>query len=313
MLFDAVVLFFFLGVVIHLSGAKFRLPESLYQFLSIFLMVAIGLKGGIALSKHFDWALVVVTIAVMVLGVLLPIIAYPLIRYAGGFKQQDSASIAAHYGSVSVATFAVAIALLESQNIAYEAYFPVFVVVLEFPAIIVAMYLCKNTENSRSIGSFVKEVGSHQSILLMLGSLLIGLSAGESSDKLMPFFKDMFHGILALFLLEMGIVSAMQIKKLKQNGLFLISLACFLPILNGLIGAGWAMMLGFSAGGIFLMVVLAASASYIAVPVAMRSMLPKANHGLGLTASLGITFPFNIMAGLPVYWGLAQWLSVSPP
>lgn len=311
MLFDAVVLFFFLGIVIHLMGSNFRLPGGLYQFLSIFLMIAIGLKGGIALSKHLDTTLLLITLAVMVLGIILPLLAYPLLRYAGGFAKEESASVAAHYGSVSVGTFAVAIALLEAKGIAYEPYFPVFVVVLEFPAILVAMYLCAGRSKEQSAISFIKELGTHQSLLLMLGSLLIGLIAGQGTEKLMPFFQDMFHGVLALFLLEMGIVCATQIRKLKQNGLFLISLACLLPLINGLIGAVWGVGLGFSVGGIFLLVVLAASASYIAVPVAMRSMLPDTNHGYGLTASLGVTFPFNILAGLPVYWGLAQWLSTA--
>ena len=308
MTFDAVILFFFLGAIIHFSGSSYRLPKDIYQFLSLFLMIAIGLKGGIALSANFDPKILPLSVGVLMLGLLLPLVAYPLLRYFGGFNKENAASFAAHYGSVSVGTYAVAIALLESQSISYEAYFPVLVVLLEFPAIIVAMYLCQDSKQS-SLVSFGKELGKHHSLIVMLGCVGIGIIGGSSVEKLMPVFGDLFYGLLALFLLEMGIISAKQLRQFRTDGLFTLSMATFLPVINSFFGLALGLFMDLSAGGLFLMMVLAASASYIAVPVAMRSMLPNANHDIGLTASLGVTFPFNILAGMPIYLAIALALA----
>ena len=259
----------------------------------------------------------------MMLGFLLPIIAFPLLSYFGEFSRDNAASIAAHFGSVSIGTYAVAVALLESQNIAYEAYFPVFVVLLEFPAMIIGMLLAKsrldkNRINKSSSGAdtgnktqakhWLKEVFCNQSLVLLFGGMTIGMIAGEQTIKVMPLFSDLFYGVLAIFLLEMGILAAGKIKDLKMNGSFLIAFGILMPIVNGMIGGLLGSALGLSVGGVFLTIVLSASASYIAVPMAMRTMIPSANPALGLTTSLGVTFPFNIVVGLPIYWLFAQWL-----
>lgn len=307
---DIIVLFFILGVIAKLIGSGFRFPDGLHQGISIFLMLAIGLKGGTALADHISIDILTKSVFIMLLGFSLPLIAYPLLSYFGDFSREDSAAVAAHYGSVSIGTYAVAVALLESQSIAYEAYFPVFVVLLEFPAMIVAMILAKSNSGSNQISmkSWISEVFGNQSIILLFGGLVIGLIAGEQTAKVMPFFNDLFYGVLAIFLLEMGILAAARLSALKLNGLFLTSFGIFMPLVNGIIGALLGDALGFSAGGIFLTMVLSSSASYIAVPMAMRTMIPNANHALGLTTSLGVTFPFNIIIGLPVYWIFAQWL-----
>ncbi|MEP1741474.1 MAG: sodium-dependent bicarbonate transport family permease [Kangiellaceae bacterium] len=304
---DIMILFFMLGVVARLIGSELKLPKGLYQAISLFLMLAIGLKGGMALAEHVSLELITQSLIIMLLGLLFPLIAFPILNKIGAFSKNDSAAIAAHFGSVSIGTFAVAIALLESQNIVYETYFPLFVVLLEFPAIVVGFMLAKDKNSNVSMSEWGKEIISNQSMVLMFGGLIIGLIAGEQSVKVMPLFSDLFYGVLALFLLEMGIVAAERIKDLKQNGLFLTAFSMVMPIINGTIGGAVGTFLGFSAGGIFLTIVLSASVSYIAVPLAMRSLLPTANHSLGLTASLGVAFPFNIVIGLPLYWLMASW------
>lgn len=309
MVIDAVVAFFILGIVCQLLGAKMAFPEGLYKTLSMFLMIAIGLKGGIALQQHVDPALVSMSIAVVAFGLLLPLVAYPILRYFGQLDKINAGAIAAHYGSVSVATYAVAVALLEAQNIAYEAYFPLFVVLLEMPAILVGLVLAKGSFKVVNAHFVKQELIANQSILLMLGSLIIGYIGGSSVTKLAPFFIELFSGVLALFLLKMGLIAGEQLSSLKKNSVFLISFAMLMPLLGGFAGTGLGVMLSLSAGGIALMAVLGASASYIAVPAAMKQSLPEANAGMSITASLGITFPFNVLIGVPFFIALAGYLA----
>ena len=225
MFIDAVVAFFILGIVCQLTGAKLAVPEGLYKTLSMFLMIAIGLKGGIALQQHIDPTLLVMSVSVVMFGLLIPLIAYPLLRYFGKLDRINSGAIAAHYGSVSVATYAVAISLLEAQSISYEAYFPLFVVLLEMPAIIVGLVLARGSMAHINFDFLKKELIANQSILLMVGSLLIGYFGGTSVSKLTPFFVELFSGVLALFLLKMGFVAGEQLSTLKNNSLFLICFA----------------------------------------------------------------------------------------
>ncbi|REL28963.1 sodium-dependent bicarbonate transport family permease [Thalassotalea euphylliae] len=308
MIVDAVVAFFILGIVCQLLGAKMAFPDGLYKALSMFLMIAIGLKGGLALQAHVDPSLLTMSIAVIAFGLVLPLVAYPLLRYFGQLDKINAGAVAAHYGSVSVATYAVAVALLEANNISYEAYFPLFVVLLEMPAIIIGLMLAKG--NLKVVnGEFIKkELVANPSILLMLGGLAIGYVGGTSVEKLSPFFIELFSGVLALFLLKMGIIAAEQLTALKKNSLFLVSFAILMPMIGGLAGTGLGLSMGLSAGGVALMAVLGASASYIAVPAAMKQSLPEANAGMSITASLGITFPFNVLIGVPFFIALGSYL-----
>ncbi|TQV84332.1 sodium-dependent bicarbonate transport family permease [Aliikangiella coralliicola] len=305
---DVIILFFILGVIAKISRSGLNIPAGLHQGISIFLMLAIGLKGGIALAGHISYDILKQSFVIMMSGFLFPLIAYPLLTYFGGFSRDNSASVAAHFGSVSIGTYAVAVALLESQNIAYEAYFPVFVVLLEFPAMIIGVILAKSTNKKLSAKTWLKEIFANQSLVLLFGGMAIGVIAGEQTAKIMPFFADLFYGVLAIFLLEMGILAAGKLADLKKNGSFLVAFGILMPLINAAAGGLLGSALGFSAGGIFLTIVLSASASYIAVPMAMRTMIPSANPALGLTASLGVAFPFNIVVGLPIYWLFAQWL-----
>lgn len=306
---DIVIAFFLLGIVAKLLRANIQFPTSLYQSLTLFLMLAIGLKGGIALAENSDWQLVPQSLAVMMFGFVLPLIAFPILFYIGQLNKADSASIAAHYGSVSVGTYAVAVALLEAQGIAYEAYFPLFVVLLEMPAIIVGIALVNASDKGVDKRKLIHEIFCNQGMVLMVGALLIGYWANDRAGSITPLFQDLFHGVLALFLLEMGLVAGSKLKELRTMGPFIIAFSVAMPLVGGALGCLLGQLIGLSIGGSILLAVLGASASYIAVPAAMRVAVPQANASLSITSSLGVTFPFNVLVGIPCYVLFTQWVA----
>ena len=304
---DPIILFFLLGLIAGLARAELRLPAAIYDFVSILLLLAIGLKGGIELAKQPFGALLPQILAVLVMGFALPLVAYPVLRFLGRFKRADAASIAAHYGSVSVGTYAVAVAYFGTREIFFEAHMPLLLVVLEVPAILVGIVLARGVTRETRWGAVMHEVFLGKGIVLLLGGLLIGWIAGpEGVVSIKPLFFDLFKGILAIFLLEMGLITAAQIGSLRQYGLFLLGFGVLMPVFSAVVGAllGWA--LGLSVGGTAVLATLAASASYIAVPAAMRVSVPEANPTLSLTAALGITFPFNVLVGVPLYHAMAE-------
>jgi len=307
---DVVIAFFLLGVVARLLRADIHFPVALHQTLTLFLLLAIGLKGGVALAAHASWSLLPQALAVVAFGLVLPLLAFPLLRQIGHFTRVDAASVAAHYGSVSIGTYAVGAALLEARAIPFESYFPFFVALLEVPAIAVGLILARQGQ-AIAWRPLIGELGRNQGLFLLLGSLLIGVAWAGRVDSVLPLFRDLFHGALALFLLDMGLRAASRLPDLRQHGPFIAAFGVFMPLLGGLLGGllGWT--LGLSTGGVFLLAVLGASASYIAVPAAMQVALPEANQGLAMTASLGVTFPFNVLAGLPVYALYAHWLTAA--
>ena len=306
MALDPVVLFFILGLTAGLMRAEMRLPSAIYEFLSVILLIAIGLKGGIELSKQPFTALLPDISLVLIMGFVLPLLAFPIFYFVGRFKKADAASIAGHYGSVSVGTYAVAASYLAALGITYEAHMPLFLVVLEIPAIIVAIVLVRGISKQTKWGKLSHEIFLGKSIVLLIGGLLIGWVAGEESIKsISGMFFDPFKGVLALFLLEMGLIAASQVSTLKRYGVFLLSFGIVFPIISAVIGIGTALILNLSIGGAVMLATLAASASYIAVPAAMRIALPESNPTLSLTASLGVTFPFNIVFGVPLYHQIA--------
>lgn len=309
MVLDIVICFFLLGLFAGLVRSDLRLPSGLYDTLTILLLLAIGLKGGIELSKQPLDQLWWQGIVVMVLGVLLALIAFPALRWLGGFGRQDAAAIAAHYGSVSVATFAVALAFLDRLGIYYESHVLVFLVLMEMPAIAVGILLAKGIHADRGEwGRLLHEVFLNKGLLLMGGGLVIGAVMGEEgSASVKPLFIDLFKGILALFLVEMGLVVADRIGDLRRSGLFLLGFGIVMPLIGALLGIVTAQWLGLSVGGAVLLATLAASASYIAVPAAMRIAVPEANHAAAIAVSLGVTFPFNVAIGIALYTQLAQW------
>lgn len=305
---DIVVAFFVLGACACLLKSDLKLPQSLYQSLTVFLMIAIGLKGGAALADHASLSLVPQSIAIVIFGLLLPLIAFPLLSWVGHFSRDDAASIAAHYGSVSVGTYAVAVAVLESRGVPYEPHFPLFVVLLEMPAIAVGIALARKPGQVIKWRPLLHEMFCNQGIVLMAGSLFIGYLAGDQLQTIMPLFGSLFHGMLALFLLQMGIIAASRIADIKLRAPFITAFGVVMPLIGAVLGGGLGYLLGFSAGGVMLLAVLGASASYIAVPAVMKTALPDANHGVAIAASLAITFPFNVLVGIPLYLAASQWL-----
>lgn len=311
MVLDIVICFFLLGLFAGLVRSDLRLPSGLYDTLTILLLLAIGLKGGIELSKQPLAQLWWQGLVVMALGALLALLAFPLLRLLGRFGRADAAAIAAHYGSVSVATFAVALAFLDRADIPYESHVIVFLVLMEMPAIAVGILLAKGIHADRGEwGRLLHEVFLNKGLLLMGGGLVIGAVMGEEgSASVKSLFVDLFKGILALFLVEMGLVVADRIADLRRCGLFLLGFGVAMPLLGAAFGLATAQLLGLSAGGAALLATLAASASYIAVPAAMRIAVPEANHGVAIAASLGITFPFNVAVGIALYTNIAQrWI-----
>lgn len=307
---EPVVVFFLLGVIGGLLHSDLKFPPAFYDAMSIYLLLAIGLKGGVELARHPLSSVLLPSLGVLLLGVAIPLIAFPLLRYIGGLKRPDAASIAAHYGSVSVVTFAVATAYLVRQDIPYEALLTVFLVLLEAPAIVIGVMLARGVGTSASLGKVALEVVLGKSVFLLLGGLTVGWIIGPAGmPPLNLLFVDLFKGILALFLLEMGLVAARQSGALRRFGPFLLVFAVLMPLLSAALGLVTGRVLGLSVGGITLLATLAASASYIAAPAAMRIAVPDANPALSLGASLGITFPFNLLLGIPLYHQGAIWIN----
>lgn len=306
---DPIIAFFIFGIVAGLARSELRLPSAIYDFLSTTLLLAIGLKGGIELAKQPFLALAPQIGSVFMMGLLLPLVAFPLLRLAGGFGRADAASIAAHYGSVSVGTFAVGIAYMHSRGVYYEEHMSLLLVVLEIPAILVGILLARGLSKQTQWGSVAHEIFAGKGVILLLGGLAIGWVAGPTGiESIAPFFFDLFKGVLALFLLEMGIITASKLGSLRRYGLFIIAFGVAMPLFSALVGGLLATLLGLSVGGTAMLATLAASASYIAVPAAMRISVPEANPTLSLAASLGVTFPFNVLVGIALYYELAVWL-----
>ncbi len=310
MALDIVVCFYLLGVFAGLVRSDLRLPASLYDTLSMILLLAIGLKGGIELSKHSAGGLPLQLTTLVMLGALMTLLAFAALRWLASFDRNDAACIAAHYGSVSVGTFAVCIAFLDHAGVAYESHAAIFVVVMEMPAIAFGIMLAKGLRRDAQWGQLAHEVFLNKGMLLMGGGLAIGALLGEAgTTSIKPLFFDLFKSVLALFLLEMGLITADRAADLKRCGLFLLGFGITMPVVGAGIGAIAGHWLGLSIGGIAILATLAASASYIAVPAAMRIAIPEARHGLAIATSLGITFPFNVTIGIPLYLKLAQWLA----
>lgn len=309
MTFEPVVLFFLLGVFAGLTRSDLKVPGSIYEALSIFLLLAIGLQGGVKLAEFELSELIIPALSILFVGSLIPLVAFPVLRYLGRLSRPDSASIAAHYGSVSVVTFSVGVALLAKEGIDFEGYMIVFLVLLEMPALVIGVMLARYGVGSVRWGRLMHEVFFGKSILLLAGGLVIGYVAGAEGIKPLDLlYFDLFKGILALFLLEMGLVAASRMASLREYGFFLTSFAIITPMISAAIGTvlGWA--LGLSVGGTMLLATLYASASYIAAPAAMRIAVPQANPALSIGAALGITFPFNIFIGIPLYLWMAETL-----
>ncbi len=307
---DPVIWFFVLGLVAGVARADLRLPSAIYDFVSTLLLLAIGLKGGVELARDGGGLPLGELGGILLLGFLLPLPAYAAARGIGRLGRADAASLAAHYGSVSVGTYAVVIGYLATRGIEFEARAPVWVVLLEVPAIVAGILLARGLSRKLAWGHLLRELFLGRSVVLLLGGLAIGWIAGpDGTAPIQPLFFDLFKGILALFLLEMGLIAAAQLPTLRRHGVFIVAFGLLAPLAFAVTGALLGRALGLSPGGVTVLATLAASASYIAAPAAIRTAVPEANPALSLTASLAVTFPFNIIVGIPLYERLAAALA----
>lgn len=302
---DVVVLFFLLGLFAGLARSELKLPPQLYDSLSLVLLLAIGLKGGEGLAQQPLLPLLPQFGAVILLGIVQTLLAFAVLRRR--FATADAAATAAHYGSVSVATFAVGVNWLNARGIDFEPQLPIFLAIMEVPPIVLGILLARGFKAGTNWRKLGHEAFFGKGVVLLLGGMAIGWSAGpEGLAPIKPLFFDLFKGALAIFLLEMGLIVARQAGELRRQGAFLIGFGVLMPVFSALLGIGCGMLLGLSAGGVALLATLAASASYIAVPATMRLAVPEANPALSLAAVLGVTFPFNILAGIPFYYWLTE-------
>lgn len=311
-LLSPAVLFFLLGAVGALVKTDLKFPEPLYAALTIYLLVAIGFKGGSAVAQAGLAAVWLPALGGLALGALIPLWCYPVLRW-GKLSGVDAASIAAHYGSVSAVTFLAVSNFLKASGVAFEGYMAALLAVMESPAIIVGILLGRRAMGSSTggkksgLGAVLHEAVLGRSVYLLLGGLLVGyLSGARGYDATAPFFVAPFQGIVALFLLEMGFVAGRRVNDLRATGPFLIGFGLLMPLINGAAGAFAGTLLGLSPGGTAVMATLAASASYIAAPAAMRLSLPDAKPALSLAAALAVTFPFNVTLGIPLYYEMAE-------
>ncbi|NOT74905.1 MAG: sodium-dependent bicarbonate transport family permease [Cyclobacteriaceae bacterium] len=304
------VLAFLLGIIASRIKSDLKFPDSLYQSLTIYLLIAIGLKGGYKLSlasfsEVFQPALVAIALCC-----LIPLWTYWLMRKAGKFDVYNAAALAAHYGSVSAVTFSAALAFHETLGISFEGFMPSMLAMMEIPAILIGISLARinsaSNNNSAGIKEIARELFAGKSSLLLLGFLVIGFLVGKSGwEQVAPLFDVPFKGVLTLFLLEAGLMAGRKLSDLKKGGAFLIAFGIMFPMIHAVLGIFLGHLAGLSLGGATILGVLAASASYIAAPAACRVALPEANPSYYLTAALAITFPFNILIGLPLYHELA--------
>ncbi|AEG93178.1 sodium-dependent bicarbonate transport family permease [Ramlibacter tataouinensis] len=309
---DPVVLFFLLGLAARLLRSELRLPEGLYDILAFYLLLAIGLKGGVELSRQPLADIGTQVAACVGLGLAIPFALVPVLR-ALGFSRADSASLAGHYGSVSVVTFALAAAYLQRQAVPVEAHAALWVALMEAPGLVAAILLARwpgagnQTTPWRQLGH---DVFLGRSVLLLVGGIAIGVGLGEAGmAPLQAVFVEPFKGVLALFLLELGLVVGSRLPAVRTFGWRLLGFAVIAPLALAVAGALVGVAVGLSTGGVALMATLAASASYIAAPTAMRIAVPEADPALSITAALAVTFPFNLLLGIPLYLQLARALS----
>jgi hypothetical protein len=318
---------FLLGIVARVIKSELALPRDLYTALSIYLLLALGLKGGVELSHTTLQAFIKPALATIALGCITPISAYWFLRRFGGFSVADAAGMAAHYGSVSAVTFVAAQQFVAAVQQPAEGFMPTLLTLLEIPGIQIALFLGvifstkeglsgtaaeakgSGEPQPRPLREVLHEVLTARSMILLVGGLIAGFCMGEVGfQPVRPFFEDLFKGALTLFLLEMGLAAGSRLQDLRQAGLALLGLGTFLPILHGALGVALGAWSGLSIGGTTVLATMAASASYIAAPPAVRMTLPQANPTYYLTAALAITFPFNLLFGIPLYLSMAKYL-----
>lgn len=314
------VLYFALGVAAGWAKSDLAIPEPISKGLSLYLMLAIGFKGGVALTASGTGSIVFVALAMAVfLSLMLPVIAFWLLRTVTNLDTPNAAAIAAHYGSVSIVTFVAATSFLELRGVKYEGVLVAMLAAMETPAIITGLFLARSAIARSSDGPaplmsrlVLRQILLCGSVVLLVGSFLIGWTTGAAGMTVMaPLLIDPFQAVLAIFLLDMGLLVGRRVGDFGKVGRQLALFGLYMPLIGAAIGTAAAYAIGFSEGGITLVAVLAASASYIVVPAAMRLSLPQANPAIYVTLSLAVTFPFNLAVGIPLYYAVARL--IGPP
>jgi uncharacterized protein len=314
-LLDPAILFFVLGIVAGAARSNLEIPPQVSRFLSLYLLMALGLKGGFALAMSGMTAEIASTLgAAITLAVLVPAAGYALLRRS--LSPYDAAAIAATYGSVSAVTFITAVQILETRGMSYGAHMAAALALMESPAIIMAVLLANLARKRDAAAGARRDMPLrailHESLtdgaqLLLLGAMVVGIVAGAPGEAAMkPFAGDLFKGMLAFFLLDMGLLVARNLGELRGKSPWLLAYAICAPLAHATLALAFARVLGLSTGNAALLMVLAASASYIAVPAVIRKAIPEANPSLYFAMSLGVTFPFNILVGIPLYIFIAQ-------
>lgn len=300
------VLAFFMGMLAVFLKSDLEIPAPIPKLFSLYLLFAIGFKGGVELAKSgFNQQVALTIAAAMLMSALVPIYTFFILKIK--LDAYNAAAIAATYGSISAVTFITATSFLKEQGIDFDGYMVAALALMESPAIIVGLVLVSvfgAEEGKREVvwSEVLQEAFLNSSVFLLIGSLIMGILTGEHGWEVMsPFTQDLFYGVLTFFLLDMGLVAASRIKDLQEAGIFLIGFAILIPIVNAVIGLLIAHLIGMPKGDALLFSVLCASASYIAVPAAMRLTVPEANPSLYISTALAVTFPFNIIVGIPVY------------
>ena len=304
------LLFFLLGIVAHLVRSDLEIPPTTIKFISLYLLFSIGFKGGQELAReHFNWQVSKELLYGMAIASAIPFYAFFLLRRKLGV--QNAGAVAAAYGSVSAVTFVAASSFLEAKALPFSGHMVAIMALMESPAIIVGMVLLmrfdKEGTERPTLGHMLKHSFTNASVLMLIGSLLIGLVAdAKQAEGIKPFTTDIFKGFLAIFLLEMGMVTAARFGAFRRYGGYVSAMGLVLPLINGCAAAWSSGSITTDPGDRFMFAVLAGSASYIAVPAAMRLAAPKADPGLYIPMALGVTFPFNITVGMPLYLAIIQ-------
>jgi len=311
-LLSPMLLAFLLGALGVALGTDLRLPDPVHAAISTYLLLSIGFKGGAALAVAPLAQVLPATAAALALGSAIPLWVFWLSRTWLGVAKADAGALAAHYGSVSAVTFVAATAFLDRAGAPYEGFVPALLAASEVPGIVAGLILGRSQRSG--LGPALAEVLSGRSVLLLAGGIAIGWAAGPSGlQPVAPLFVALFPGVLTLFLLDMGSIAARRLRELSRLGPKLVLFGTLLPLVHGVLGAALGIGVGMSAGGAMVLATLAASASYIAAPAAVRIGLPEANPSLTLAAVLGVTFPFNLALGLPIYHAVALFLAGARP
>ncbi|MDX1580764.1 MAG: sodium-dependent bicarbonate transport family permease [Alphaproteobacteria bacterium] len=315
-LLSPMVLFFALGFLAAMARSDLSIPEPIAKALSLYLMMAIGFKGGVSVAESgVDARLLLTALAGVLLSFLIPFLAYAILRAMGRISGVDAAAVAAHYGSISLVTFVSAAEFLRLIGMSYEGYLVAVLALMETPAIISGLLLARKHLNRDSAGGnaqgdLIREVLLNGSVVLLIGAFVVGMVTGTEGMKVMASFIDApFKGVLCFFLLDMGLIAATRLRETRALNLPLVVFALVMPLIGAAIALPIGALLGLSVGGVALLAVLSASASYIAVPAAMRLALPEANPAVYLTLSLAVTFPFNLTIGIPLYLEAARLIA----